>query len=732
MHYPKHIASCIFPFPERINNEWRRGKLITKKIYSEAHKLISEDFIDYDMKALHAIPGYRVIKIPNYGGYIYARDYTIGGIAKVIKQENKRYNNDNIAFKKVREYKYNSSLHKQATESKEYIDQNDAISTTYYYPSEYGDYFTSLIRQNILTPIDVRSYRNGKLISGTQIKYNDYGLPETNYSFENSLKNFVFNKDQPFTFTPYLWRTYSRDNLLQSEKGRDENNIIYLWSYTNQYPIAKIENANFEKVERAVKEIFNVADINELFKMKNPGKEKIKLLHTNSHLKEALITTYIYQPLIGILTTTDPRGITTYYNYDDFGRLESIKNNNGKYLEKYEYNLTSYSQNLSIITSPECHQFRQTHFDVQVKEGSGRYSYKWVVKDNMGNTFMNSNNRTFSMTFTKLGEMRVECQVTDKENNDTFKTVKTITVIPPPSLYTSEITSNPEELRVNGKKVNFYVSAFEGSRNYTWNWTIKTPSKTITSTNTVFSTIFEEHGNLKVTCTVYDTGTNESVTKEFNSYIQYPLPLQLKEITSTAPPGLTRYVGYGITIADGSGSGNFSYAWKVKTPTRTITDFADKPTMGYNFTEEGMTYISCTVKDKYTGETQTMELPQFVKQSIYFSNISQSEEPAFDNFIATAEINCPKEVSITVELGVERESHLSNGPVEIKIGPRSYTIWSGKSNEKLTLPKGKNKVEIRLHKDRNINHLHTAWIKILEVSSEFAIGGASTLTRRAL
>ena len=145
-----------------------------------------------------------------------------------------------------------------------------------------------------------------------------------------------------------------------------------------------------------------------------------------------------------------------------------------------------------------------------------------------------------------------------------------------------------------------------------------------------------------------------------------------------------------------------------------------------------MTYISCIVKDNYTGETKTLELPQLIKQSIYFTNVLQTEEPAAGNFIATAEIDSPKEITLTVELGVERENHPSNGSVAFTIGSKSYTVWSGKSDQKLTLPKGKNKVKIVLHKDKNINQLHRAWIKILEVPSEFAIGGTSTLTRSAL
>lgn len=56
------------------------------------------------------------------------------------------------------------------------------------------------------------------------------------------------------------------------------------------------------------------------------------------HPADAQMTTYTYEPLVGMTSQTDARNYTTYYEYDDFGRLETIKDENGKILEHYEYN----------------------------------------------------------------------------------------------------------------------------------------------------------------------------------------------------------------------------------------------------------------------------------------------------------------------------------------------------------------------------------------------------------
>ena len=112
--------------------------------------------------------------------------------------------------------------------------------------------------------------------------------------------------------------------------------VVYLWGYEDSFPIAKIENATSSQVASALgTTVANLKNYTEA----NMG--SINNLRTS--LSYAMVTTYTYDPLIGITGITDPKGYTTTFVYDDFNRLKFVKDEEGNILSEnqYKYKLSS-------------------------------------------------------------------------------------------------------------------------------------------------------------------------------------------------------------------------------------------------------------------------------------------------------------------------------------------------------------------------------------------------------
>ena len=116
-----------------------------------------------------------------------------------------------------------------------------------------------------------------------------------------------------------------------------------IWGYKNQYPIAKIENARYSELASYISNLQSLS--NEDFDACGSPtcKEQIlraalNNLRTVGGSENWFVKTFTYDYDKGITSSTDERGITEYYEYDNLGRLLKIKDFEGNTLKAYQYN----------------------------------------------------------------------------------------------------------------------------------------------------------------------------------------------------------------------------------------------------------------------------------------------------------------------------------------------------------------------------------------------------------
>uniref|UniRef100_UPI002491C919 hypothetical protein n=1 Tax=Ruegeria faecimaris TaxID=686389 RepID=UPI002491C919 len=128
-----------------------------------------------------------------------------------------------------------------------------------------------------------------------------------------------------------------KGNPLEVSK-KDGTHIVYIWGYHKTQPIAKIENAKLSDIPSAtITSIQTASNLDTNAVTENTLRTALNGLRGISSLSKAQITTFTYDPLVGVTSITDPRGQTMYYEYDDFNRLKFVKDNEGKLLKETQY-----------------------------------------------------------------------------------------------------------------------------------------------------------------------------------------------------------------------------------------------------------------------------------------------------------------------------------------------------------------------------------------------------------
>ena len=335
---------------EKLFDFWRTNELSQKLTYDKYNNKVFREIYSYTLYPKEEITGIhseRLYSTPNvdkencfasYGRPVYIfDDYTVSsGVKQLTKKTEVTYSGTSDSLVVTYDYTYNQQyLMSNSIKST----STGTLKTYYYYPLDYGTYFSNLTgTRNILgLPIDVRTYNGTQLISGEQTKYNDYGQPIDLYNFESSATDVAFSTTNPFTFTHKQTVTYDA-TYKKPTKVNADNDVYthYIWGYNKQYPVAKIVTPLSTAINVTVNDnSLSKSDV--LTSIKNDVTYLKGLLTTYLNNVNYQVTIYTYKPHVGLTSQTDPTGITTFYQYDTFGRLEFVKDSDEKLLKKNVY-----------------------------------------------------------------------------------------------------------------------------------------------------------------------------------------------------------------------------------------------------------------------------------------------------------------------------------------------------------------------------------------------------------
>lgn len=207
------------------------------------------------------------------------------------------------------------------------------VTETLKYPFERsGNAYSQMVAKNMLNyPIERTKEIDGKFAERIEIYYNLYNSlfykPSTKYSCR-------MENEGSYAEPRISYRSYDSFGNPQHIVKDEADDITYLWSYGGQYPIAEIYNASYQEVKSALS--YNDTQISGLASSNAPDVTSIGTL-LRKNLPNAHVTTYTYQPLVGITSVTTPNGSTTTYEYDSYGRLSKVKDCDGKVTEQYDY-----------------------------------------------------------------------------------------------------------------------------------------------------------------------------------------------------------------------------------------------------------------------------------------------------------------------------------------------------------------------------------------------------------
>ncbi|MGN7823256.1 hypothetical protein ACTJJB_24265 [Chitinophaga sp. 22536] len=352
-----------YPEPQLlVSAEWKNGNLLSESIYKRVkdttYKLIGENSNTYGLFLFDTIYGLKVrakitpgnhsikgcstvnpdlLRINDFFNYF---EYpVISGVKKVLSSTTKQFSDNGDSIVNVSTYSYGNPSHMLATAVESADSKGRTIKTIYRYPQDKAQIaniqqpesnaIDTLVSRNMVERlIEQEEYRDNLFVKRDHFEYGLWGalnelvaLKKVNFKLGNSNTE---NRFEVFGYDKF-------GNILE-QAGSNNIHEVYIWGYNNLYPVARIMNNNYSAVRALLNDniIQNPASMQALH-------TELGKVRTHSSLSTSLMGIYTYLPLVGQTSIVSENGRITYYEYDSFGRLKLIKDQEGKILKQFDY-----------------------------------------------------------------------------------------------------------------------------------------------------------------------------------------------------------------------------------------------------------------------------------------------------------------------------------------------------------------------------------------------------------
>lgn len=346
----KKSGSSYIPVSEELNtytklrdNEFSTGAHVMKTSYDLSGTDSHYDFgYQFGSCCSGCLPQYI-----NYFSYVDSKaQEKVFLLTQTIEKQFKPDGSEGI--NNITQLWYSNPNHLFLTEKTKISSKGEAFKTYYQYPqdnpSDPINYY--LIQAHILSPLrEIQDYKTTNFLRSSKTNYNSFTGTSLNMLLPSSVESKVGSNNSE---TRLQFHNYDvNGNLLDVSKANDVHEV-YLYGYNAMYPVAKVVGSDYYTVEGFIDQtILNNATGQYTDQQIRTELNKIR---TGLISAKAQVTTYTYKPLIGMTSQTDPNGRTTYYEYDAFGRLSFVRDQDNNIIKRYCYNYQGQSEACGIAT----------------------------------------------------------------------------------------------------------------------------------------------------------------------------------------------------------------------------------------------------------------------------------------------------------------------------------------------------------------------------------------------